>query len=198
MCCDHCHCEITPGSERTVWDGLKRSVQVCALCFPFVASIVFGQTTPEHAPRPVLRATRAVVVDSGSSGSTLSERYWQHWNGLALIGQDSDHNPVDSLRVPHDGSAPTIPAEEQPNPDNQPHPPHQGSTFLGISGSGAMANTNAMITVTSWEPPNPAYSPMARIFASESSARGVILKVGSVTPPLRPFLPRARRNCSRS
>jgi hypothetical protein len=100
--------------------------------------------------------------------------------------------------VPFDGSAPTLPAEEQPNPHNQPHPPHQGSTFLGISGSGAMANTSSAMTMTTWEPPDPGYSTLARLSERQSSARGVMLKVGSVAPQHRPFLPRARRNCPRS
>jgi hypothetical protein len=198
MCCDHCHCEITPGTERTFWDSIKHSVWVCAACAAFLISTASpGPTSPQQEPPPILRAARRVVVDSGSSGNSLSGRYWQHWNDLVLIGQDSDHSPQASLTVPYDGSAPTLPAEEQPNPDNQPHPPHQGSTFLGISGSGAMANTNAAMKVNTWEP-DPGYSPLDQLFESQASVRGVMLKVGSVTPQLRPFLPRARRNCARS
>jgi hypothetical protein len=198
MCCDHCNCAIAPGTERIVWDGVKRWARVCTLCVPFVVSIVFGQTSPVQAPPPIIQTGRRVVVDSGSS-STLSGRYWQQQlNGFFVAGQDSDDNPVASLTVPHNGSTPTLPAEEQPNPDNQPHPPHQGSTFLGISGSGAMANTNSAMTVTTWEPPDPGFSSLARLFERQSSARGVMLKVGSVAPQHRPFLPRARRNCPRS
>jgi hypothetical protein len=52
--CDHCHCEITPGTERTVWDGVKRWVRVCALCFPFAVSVMFGQTSPQEAPPPIM------------------------------------------------------------------------------------------------------------------------------------------------
>jgi len=193
--CLHCHHEIPPGTERTFWDSVKHHAWVCATCAAFLISAVpAGQLSPQHVPLPILRAARRVEVDSGSSGSTLSVRYRQQLNDFFVAGQDSDAKPMASLTVPHEGPVPTLPRDEQPNPDNQPHPPHQGSTFLGVSGSGAMANTNATITVTSWEPPDPGYSPLARLFASQSSS-SVMLRVGSVTPRHRPLLPLARRNC---
>jgi hypothetical protein len=55
-------------------------------------------------------------------------------------------------------------------------------------------NTNAAMRVTSWEPPDPGYSPLDGIFASQSSVRGMILKVGSVQQH-RSLLPRPRSNC---
>ena len=195
MCCDHCHCEITPGTERTFWDSIKHSVWVCAACAAFLISTASpGPTSPQQEPPPILRAARRVVVDSGSSGNTLSGRYWQQMNGFFVAGQDSDDEPVASLMMPHAHSSPAPPGEDRPGPE---HPP-EGSTFNPISGSGAMANTNAAMRVSTWEPPDPGYSPLDQLFASQASVRGVMLKVGSVQLQHRPLLPRARRNCPRS
>ena len=200
MCCDHCHREITPGTENTVLDRVKGWVRVCTLCVPFVASIVFGQTSPTQAPPPIINPARSVVQDSGSLGSanTLLSEWYRRQLSQFLVVQDSDDNLVASLTVPPAVPAPARLPEEKPNPENQPHPPEQGSTFVGISGSGAMSNTAAVTTISSWDPPDPAYSSLARIFEPQSSARGVMLKIGPVAPQHRPFLPRARRNCSRS
>jgi hypothetical protein len=196
MCCDHCHGQITPGTEQTFWDSAKHFVWVCATCAAFLISTVsFGQLSPQQQPPPILQATRSVAVDSGSSGSTLSARYWQQLNGCFLDCQDSDHKQVASLTLPHAGSSPALPGEDKPEPE---HPPHEGSTFVGISGSGVMSNTAAVATISSWDPPDPAYSSLAHIFEPQWSARGVMLKIGPVAPQHCPFLPRARRNCSRS
>lgn len=196
MTCDHCHCQISPGSEQTFWDSVKHCVWVCATCAAFLLSTVTpGQLSPQQEPPPIIQATHHVDVDSGSSGSTLSERYWQQLNAFFVIGQDSDDYSVASLTMPRGLSAPTRPAEEQPTPENQPHPPHEGSIFGGVSASGAMANTNAAMTMTTWVPPDPGYSPLDQLFATQASARRVMLKVGSVPPQHHPLLPRARRNC---
>jgi hypothetical protein len=193
MCCEHCHREITPGTERTVWYGVKRWVRVCALCLPFATSIAFGEASPPQAPQPVLYTPKCVKVDSGLSDSTLSSWYLQQkLNGFCLVDHESDDRlPVASLTMPYAGSSPALPGEDHPAPE---HPP-EGSTFNPISGSGAMANTNAAMTVTTWEPPDPGYSTLDRIFASQRAARGVMLGLGSVTRQHRPLVPRARRNC---
>jgi hypothetical protein len=193
MTCDHCRCQMVPGTERTFWDGVKHCAWVCATCAAFLLSTASpGQLSPQQEPPPILRAARRVVVDSGSSSSTLGMWYWQQQlNGFSLAGQDSGDKPGASLTEPHGFSSPVLPGEERPGPE---HPPHQGSTFVGISGSGAMANTSSAMRVTSWEPPDPGYSSLDRRFATQSFARRAMLRVGSV-PQNRSFLPRTRRNC---
>lgn len=88
MCCDHCHCEIAPGTERTIWDGVKRWVRVCAVCLPFVASITFGQTSPTQESPPITRYARSISVDSSAGAGGPTE--WRREGGSrnrVIIGE---------------------------------------------------------------------------------------------------------------
>jgi len=65
MCCDHCHQLIQPGTERTIWLGLKRFVRVCTTCaFFLVSAFAIGQASPPEAPPPIM-----ISVGSGWSAS---------------------------------------------------------------------------------------------------------------------------------
>ncbi|PYV75559.1 MAG: hypothetical protein DMG96_16805 [Acidobacteria bacterium] len=96
----------------------------------------------------------------------------------------------------------TLPVAQAPLrfPDDKPeptHPPHgEGSgelpSLTGISASGAMANVNAIVTTTTWEPVTGAYPGPAHDFFAKP-AHQHMYKVALVTP--RRFLPRARRSC---
>jgi hypothetical protein len=198
MCCDHCHSPIQSGTKQTWWDGAKHGVWVCAVCGAALFSAVLpGQASPQHEPLPIFHPVRYEVVDSGSLGT--ANHFHNEWYRQTLaqfrIIQDSDDDQFASLTVSHAVSAPAHLPEEKPNPENQPHPPHEGPTFAAISGSGAMVNTNAsmMTTVSTWEPaPSQGHTQMDRFFLEP--ARQVMLKVGPETPR-RPLLPRIRGSC---
>ena len=66
--CSNCHHEIAPGTERTCLDKLKQCVRVCALCFAFLTSIVFGQASPTQAPPPLLMTVGSLTVNTNASG----------------------------------------------------------------------------------------------------------------------------------
>ena len=186
MCCDHCHCEIAPGTERTVWDGVKRWVRVCALCLPFVASITFGQTSPTQEPAPIPRYIRSTSIDS-STGAT-EPTGWRREELSRDFVIVEEHQSTEPARPPH---------EDTPE---LPHPPHgEGSgelpIFVGIGASGAMTNVaNTAMISPSWEPPDHNHSAMDRFFLeTDPHAQHATLKVGSVHAQ-RPT-PRARRSC---
>lgn len=96
----------------------------------------------------------------------------------------------------------TVPVAQQPVrlPGDKPepeHPPHgEGSgelpTFVGISASGVMTNTSAVVMTTSWEPV-PSILPDPRDQFSAQHDRHRILKINTVTSR-RPFV-RIRRSC---
>jgi hypothetical protein len=108
--CDHCHREITPGTERTVLGGVKHWVRVCALCFPFVASIVFGQTSPPEKAPPVMISVGNPGIYGNASAQTLTntsarrivldlpaaELSRQHWR---LSKADFQLSPADKARL---------------------------------------------------------------------------------------------------
>jgi hypothetical protein len=204
MCCDRCHRQIEPGTETTVWGGVKRYVLVCALCLPFATSIMFGQTSPTPEPAPLPTFSRRVSVDSGSSGTTNMPLGWRSQDritGAVFVANDGE--PCDTettgFRSFTLSSCPTpLPGEDTPE---LPHPPHgEGSgelpIFVGIGASGAQSNvTNAMITSTSWEPPDQNHSAAGHFFLdTDPHAKHPTLQVGSVRAQ-RPMIPRARRSC---
>jgi hypothetical protein len=107
MCCEQCHREITPGTERTVWDGVKRWVRVCALCVPFAASIMFGQTSPPDKDPPVMinvlspsmyenASPRTVTYSSSEFVPDLRSVSHQHWR---LSEADFRLSPADKARL---------------------------------------------------------------------------------------------------
>jgi hypothetical protein len=110
VCCDHCHREIAPGTERTIWDGVKRWVRVCALCLPFVVSVTFGQDSPTQEPAPIARYSRSILADSGTGGSGPTEwRREGRSRDFVIVGGDQGTEPA----RPDREDAPEL-----------PHPPH--------------------------------------------------------------------------
>ncbi len=81
MCCDQCHREIDPGTERTVWGGVKRCMWVCAVCFTFIVS-VFGQTSPTEEPPPILLN---VGSELGASGNTMAGTFTHSSSGHTTL-----------------------------------------------------------------------------------------------------------------
>jgi hypothetical protein len=72
MCCDRCHRPIQPGTERALWDGLKRRLRVCATCVAFGTSVVFGQISPPEAPPPVMiNVLSPSIYTNTAAGTTL-------------------------------------------------------------------------------------------------------------------------------
>ncbi|MGA1988800.1 MAG: hypothetical protein ABSG72_21205 [Candidatus Sulfotelmatobacter sp.] len=95
MCCDRCHHEIAPGTERTLWDAVKGYIRVCAICFPFLASAMPPPTPPQR-PAPDFYmynypASSNINVDSGSVGfgTRMSVEYWRGL-GVNLVGEDTE------------------------------------------------------------------------------------------------------------
>jgi hypothetical protein len=72
MCCDCCHHQIAPGTERTLWDGVKHWVWVCATCFAFGSSVVFGQLSPPEAAPPIFIDVRAPSIYTNASAGTFT------------------------------------------------------------------------------------------------------------------------------
>jgi hypothetical protein len=182
MCCAHCHREIAAGT--TVWDGVKRSAQVCAICLSFVASFAFGQTSPAPEPAPLPRYTRSIVFDSGSRpiGSTGVLQMMGELNGNTSC-------PVPSASFT---CSTQLPEGDRDEPEHLPE--ESGSTINPISFSGMMANVHAQVTITSWEPPDRNHSAMDRFFLeTDLHAKRSTLKVSSVN--IQRPMPRARRSC---
>lgn len=194
MCCDHCHCEIAPGTERTIWDGVKRWVRVCAVCLPFVASITFGQTSPTQEPPPIARYARSISVDSSVGAGGPTEWRREGWSRNRVIIREMNGDSSCSALVPSESSTlpscPTrLPEEDKHEPEHLPE--ESGSTISPINFSGIMANVQAQVTTVSWEPRGQGYSPLDDFFMKP--VPHTTLKVGSVHAP-RP-MPRARRSC---
>ena len=189
MCCDRCHGEIAPGTERTVWDGMKRWVRVCAVCLPFFASVTFGQTSPTQEPPPIARYTRSISVDSSSGGGPTGWRP-EGWSRNREMNGDTSCSasiPSESFAL---SSCPTrLPEEDKHEPEHLPE--ETGSTINPINFSGMMANVQAQVTTVSWEPRGQGYSPLDHFFMKP--VPHTTLKVSSVHAQ-RP-MPRARRSC---
>jgi len=182
MCCAHCHREITAGTP--VRDGMKRWVRVCAICFPFVASFAFGQTSPAPEPAPLPRYTRSIVFDSGSSASGPTGM-------LQLIGELNGNTSCPFPSASYTCST-QLPEGDRDGPEHLPE--ESGSTINPISFSGMMANVQAQVTTASWEPPDQNHSAMDRFFLETNlHAKHTTLRVSSVSMQ-RP-IPRARRSC---
>ena len=200
MCCERCRCEIAPGTARTIWDGATRWVRVCTLCVPFVASIIFGQTSPALEPAPVLRYTRSVAVDSGASATDPIDWRSEGWSGVAFYaGKFVETCDAETLGSLFTVSCPS-PLRDENTPE-LPHPPHgEGSgelpIFVGIGASGAMSNVvNTAMASSSWEPPDQNHSATGGFFLeTDPHAKHMPLKVGSVGAQ-RPMMPRIRRSC---
>ena len=191
MCCDHCHCEITPGTERSAWiSPLKRVGRVCVTCaILLLPTFTSGQTSPPQEPPPILRSARRVSVDSGG-GSMTAGRRREGWNeDLLIVGESRDTAPARPARLPE---------ENTPEPD-LPHPPHgEGSgelpIFVGIGASGGMNVAITPMVSFSWEPPDQNHSAMDRFFLeTDPHTKHTTLKVDSAKAQ-RP-MPRARRSC---
>ncbi len=76
MCCDQCQQPIQPGTERPAWiESLQRVGQVCALCFPFVASMVFGQTSPQQRPAPLLVNFASTIIAPNTNTASAMMTY---------------------------------------------------------------------------------------------------------------------------
>jgi hypothetical protein len=187
MRCDHCHREITPGTERSAWiNPLKRVGRVCVTCaILLLPTFTSGQTSPPQEPPPIPRSARRVSVDSG--GDSMAGRRREGWNGDLLIGENRDTAPAGPARLP------------EKNTPEVPHPPHgEGSRelpiFVGIGASGRINVAITPIVSFSWEPPDQNHSAMDRFFLeTDPHAKHTTLKVGPVHAP-RP-MPRARRSC---
>jgi hypothetical protein len=185
MCCDHCHREIAPGTERTIWDGVKRWVRVCALCLPFVVSVTFGETSPAPEPPPLLRFTRSPVFDSSSRSI-----------GSGVLPMMGELNGNTSCPVSVPSASFTCPTQLPEGDGNEPEhlPEESGSTINPINSSGMISNVQAHVTMTSWEPPDRNHSAMDRFFLeTDLHGKYTTLKVGSIHAQ-RP-MPRARRSC---
>jgi hypothetical protein len=75
MCCGCCRREIRPGTEQTLWDGVKHWVWVCATCFAFGNSAVFGQVSPPEAAPPIFIDVRAPSIYSNVSAGTFTNTF---------------------------------------------------------------------------------------------------------------------------
>ncbi len=194
MCCAACHREIASGTERTVWDGVKRWVRVCALCFPFVASTMFGQTSPTQEPAPVPMYPRSIVFDSGSASRPLGWRR-EEWSGdFVSVGEEMNGDTSCSESIPSStftlSSCPTQLPEGDKH-EQEHFPEESGSTISPINFSGIMANVQAQVTTVSWEPRAQGHSPLDHFFMKP--VPHTMLKVGSVHA--QRSMPRARRSC---
>lgn len=194
MCCDHCHCEIAPGTERTVWDGMKRWVRVCAVCLPFVACITFGQTSPTQEPSPIARYTRSISVDSSTGADGPTGRRRGGWSRNTVTIGEMNGDTSCSASVPSEAFT-LSPCPSRPPQEDKHEPEHlpeeSGSTISPINFSGIMANVQAQVTTVSWEPRGQGYSPLDHFLMQP--VPHTTLKVGSVHAQ-RP-MPRARRSC---
>src|SRR5215469_4886249 len=72
MCCDCCHREIPPGTERTLWHGVKHWAWVCATCFVFGSSAIFGQITPPEVAPPIFIDVRAPSIYTNTLAGTFT------------------------------------------------------------------------------------------------------------------------------
>jgi hypothetical protein len=66
MCCDRCHETITPGSEKTVWDSVRGTLRVCAICCAFLVTAL-GNPSPPHAGPPIMLDFSQSAAFSGTN-----------------------------------------------------------------------------------------------------------------------------------
>lgn len=71
MCCDRCHHEIIPGTERPAWiESLKRVGRVCAVCAAFLLSSL-GQPTPQQRPAPIFYVSPTASMNINVTATAL-------------------------------------------------------------------------------------------------------------------------------